>query len=224
MSLDTAESAPIQCIDNLLSITATSPPAASEIQFFEMSITNSTTYQVIVPQMQFNCHGTITSWSALAVLDATPSNLEHLAYKMTFTVWRPNRIEGSNLSEYDLVGYNTFKFETRELNNSISHINDPTVSEEFAFFHLTEKMVEPSEQITFRPGDVVGWNVHPRFQTIEPPLSVVYRSATAGEQGMDIKSTSFISPSLVWCSVSECTDYVIVQDSIIPYLSPQYGK
>ncbi len=219
------EGTSIGCIDNLINTTTIPPPAVPELMFFNKSLTAFIEHQVIIPQMRFNCSGIIRSWSGVAVLARKFIENMDIFHAITFTVWRPRTIEGSSLSEYSIVGHSLLRFNSRELNGSILEIDDSTgiVSEEFAFFHFIEKMAKPREQIAFQPGDVVGWNVGPRFRTISPPLSIAYRNATTGELGVDIISTSSSSEETV-CSISECTDDVAIQRAVIPYLSFQYGK
>ena len=188
------------------------------LRFFDAAISNSSVIQrqVIVPQMQFSCHGVITSWSALTIFQASQSAIEHLDPRITLTVWRPN----AN-SLYDLVGYNTLTFFGQKLRNGIISIDNSTLSADTAYFQFTEEIPEPNSHIFFQPGDVIGWSVFNIRSTIHPPLSIVYRSVNDGEEEVNLLST--LSSSLNPCSV--CTHDVYSEaSSVIPYLSVQYSE
>ena len=168
--------------------------------------------------MQLSCHGVITSWSALTILKANPTAIEHLDFQITLTVWRPN----AN-SLYDLVGYNTLTFGGQKLRNGIISIDNSTeiFGADIAYFQFTEEIPEPNDYIFFQPGDVIGWSIFNAVSgTIRPPLSIVYRSANDREEQVNLLSTfsQMINP----CST--CTLNGYNETSVIPYLSVQYSK
>ncbi len=112
---------------------------------------------VIAPQLRFNCYGYITSWSARTVVDNNPSFLTQLSYQITFTLWRP-RNDGSQ-GNYDLVGRNDLTFELSE--DKLTPIDNSSglVPDRYYYFTFQNKAPLENQNLSFQPGDVVGWNV-----------------------------------------------------------------
>lgn len=223
---------PLQCLSNsLLDIGNVPPPETSQLQYYE-TVINSTEArplrQVIIPQLQFSCHGIITSYSALTTLLTGTNFLSFLGYEISFAVWRPR---GQGL--YDLVGQNRLIFSGKPLQDGVSPIDNSTglVSGNIEYFQFTNK--EPQGgHISFQPGDVLGWNVEPNINSLSlvRPLSLVYRKAIAGEMQDAYDIFSVFSPKQppneppITCSVSECDSRASNLSSIIPYFSVQYSK
>lgn len=171
---------------------------------------------VIIPEMRFNCHGNITSWSALTIVKKDRDFLLYLTHRLTFTVWRPR--EGNN---YDLVGENMLISEGEELMSAITPIDNSSGLIRSNVGYFLFEMEEPEEQITFQPGDVVGWNVHGTVGTTSSQLSVVYRKAN--DQDSQAVNLLTSNTTATYCSVLWCDDTRSIA-SVIPYLSIQYGK
>ena len=94
--------------------------------------------QVIVTSYQFCCCGDITAWEAYT----EPNGRGHIngVYSINFQVWRPSHTMGSDgAGEYSLVGESRF--------SSIMFDRDGPISE----------TPEPTNVISVRPGDVVGF-------------------------------------------------------------------
>ena len=202
------------CLRSLLDVGNVPPPETSQLRYFE-----PTSYRdmerplrhVLVPQLKFTCHGVITSYSALTVVQAI---LYFLLFAITFVVWRPR-----GLGVYDLVGYSRLLFSGRKLRNGIFEIDNSTglVAENEAFFEFTK---EPAlgEPILFQPGDVLGWVVISNELKFKP-LSLVYnyREATSNNtvDGFDVFTTLTSIQRIAPCSVSECDAIVSRLSSIL---------
>ena len=174
--------------------------------------------QVIIPEMSFKCHGNITSWSALTVVNQDEQFLMYLTYELTFTVWRPR--EGNI---YDLVGQNEIEYEGTELMNGITQIDNSSgqIQSNIGYYRLNMK--EPKEQITFQPGDVVGWTISRTVQNTNTQFSVVYEQVNA----LNTQAVHLIllqsNTRNTYCSVLQC-DSTRNISFVIPYISVQYGK
>lgn len=204
-----------QCITNNNVNISAKPPTTEMLEYFAAG---KQLQQVIIPEMRFNCHGKITSWSALTIVNKDPSFLELLSHQLTFTVWRPR--EGNN---YDLVGQNVVLSEGDELIHGITQINNSSglIHSDIGYFRFDMK--KPAEQIAFQPGDVVGWNVHRTVGTTHSQLSVVYRRASnLDSQAVDLLSLE-TDKTITHCSVLQCDDTRRIS-SVLPYFSIQYGK
>ena len=122
-------------------------------------IPNTDGAQVIVTSYQFHCCADITAWQAH--VDRDGRRHQAGAYSITFQVWRPSPTVGSDgAGEYSLVGENRFTSIRFDAGAPISVTPEPT------------------NVISVRPGDVVGFfqldNDPPNNQTdngIEMDLS-----------------------------------------------------
>lgn len=203
----------LYCIDNL-DVNATDPPPTEMLMYFA---SEARLQQIVVPEMIFNCHGNITSWSALTIVKTVPDFLNNLSHELSFTVWRPR----SGNTIYDLVGQSVLSFESTELLDGITQIDNSSglAPSDRGYFRFIEK--QPREVISFQPGDVVGWNVNMNVNSIRPALSVVYKLQNAGERSFDLVNF-FANARETYCSVSVCNDTMNMTFSAVPYISVQY--
>ena len=202
-----------QCLD--FNINITKPPPTEMLQYFAAGESQQL---VIIPEMYFKCHGNITSWSALTVVKQHSFFLEILTHQLTFTVWRPRED-----NKYELVGENLLAYEGDELRSGITQIDNSSglIPSNIGYFRFSMK--KPAEQITFQPGDVVGWNVHRTIKTIHSQLSVVYRKANSQDTGAVNLLSLETDTKKTYCSVLRCDNTQSIA-SVIPYFSIQYGK
>ena len=115
----------------------------------------TTGYQVLLPDLKFNCHGRVTSWSALAIyknINYTTS----LNYVVNFQVWRPLN---SGRRQYELVGANYILAPPYQLKYNVSQ-------DDFLVTNLN-KTVEEEWSLYFQPGDIIGF-YSPRKDTKNP--------------------------------------------------------
>lgn len=197
-------------------------PATQELGF--VAPLTSQQY-VIVPEMAFQCYGYITSWSALTLINNKESFLLNLNYQITFTLWRP-RGDGS----YDLAGVNDLTFGMKDFMNAITSIDNSTgrAPENSSYFHFQNKQPIINSNISFQPGDVIGYNVEKAIGigvTITVPVLLAYRKRTTPEQGsvdlMYIRGGN--ETRHTFCSFEHC-DRVTTDSSVVPYLTVHYGK
>lgn len=208
------------CLRNPVEVDAVSFPTTSQLRY--LALRNSgPVHQVIIPQLQFTCHGIITSYSALTVLLNKPTFLSLLLHQITFGVWRPHP---SELGVYDLVGTNRLIFSPIEI--SVFPIDNSTglLRDNLAYFNYTDKEPEQSELISFQPGDILGWLAPSTFGNLKP-LFVVYREATSANtlQAFDLFTIPFLATTLP-CSLSTCDSQAQQITSITPYLTVKYSK
>ena len=176
-------------------------------------------YLVIAPQLKFNCYGTITSWHALTNFNTQLSALDFLHHDLTFQLWRPSA-EDSRV--YHFVGSNVAVFLGNEIRNGLTILSD-----ENKFFNLTATP-PTSERLQFQPGDVIGWYIHTALQTIERPLTIVYRHSSNGENAVDLFSKEITDSDKAAtrppCNVALCGSQTTPIPSVIPYITVEYGK
>lgn len=200
---------------------ATVPPATEDLRYLAP---DQHLQSVIVPALHFNCHGYITSWSALTVIDSNPTFLQLLTYTITFTLWRP-REEGS----YDLVGVNDLTFEMNELVSGSTPIDNSSglVPERYVYFSFQNKRPIENRNLSFQPGDVVGWNIEKAFgisSTITGPVLVVYKERTSQDQeSVNLQYRSISNGTKMYCSIEHCDNFRM-ESSVVPYVSVHYGK
>ena len=171
-------------------------------------------YQVIIPGMQFNCHGFIQSWSALTILDYRFIVLAHHIY---FQLWRPTG-DGS----YKRFDDDYLEFRPQEVNGAYRPMSqDPDIG----FLRFTGKVGEGENRMYFQPGDVVGYFIPHFSQTNIPPLSVTFVNASseADSASLVVDMYSIASASQL-CDMSECGDMVNLHSGVVPHISVQYGK
>lgn len=184
---------------------------------------HGTGYLVIVPQMSFTCHGYITGWSALTRYASTDIAIQLLRHDITFQLWRP-RARSSGV--YDFVGSHYLGF----IGNTLRR--GTTVVGGTQFFNFTAPQSSSQSPLYFQPGDVVGWYIHTLVQSIDIPLTVVYKD-TSGSladpnlRPVDIYSTvidNAHSRKQPPCEVSLNSDRTTRISSVIPYVNVDYGK
>ena len=172
-------------------------------------------YLVIAPQLRFNCHGTITNWHALTFFNTRENALDHLYHDLTFQLWHPSA-EDSRV--YNFVGSNVAKFTGSEIRSGRA---------DEQFFNLTATP-PTSERLQFQPGDVIGWYIHTALQTIEQPLTVVYRHSSNSENAVDLFSTEITDSDKAAtrppCNMALCGSQTTPIPSVIPYITVEYGK
>ena len=140
-----------------------------DIMSLEPDISQDVGYLVIVPEMRFNCHGYIRGWSALTQLNSSETVVDNLIHDITFQLWRPSN-RGSGI--YEFVGSHTLNFEAESLRNGLENDNGKQ-------FFIFISVQQNEQRLYFQPGDVTGWYIHTKAQSIEIPLSVVYRQISS---------------------------------------------
>jgi hypothetical protein len=179
-------------------------------------------YLVVVPQLRFTCHGSITSWHALAHFNTADAALDILFHDITFQLWRPsaddNRI-------YSFVGSNVARFAGHEIRAGRTVLEDGT-----QFCNLTS--TPPiQERLQFQPGDVIGWYIHTGVQATDPPLTIiVYSHVTSDKNVVDLFSTEISDLAHAStpppCDVAICStnSNTTLISSVLPYITVEYGK
>lgn len=213
-----------QCLRGLLDIDSVPPPPTSELEYFPSIpfVTDDKpkrpVRQVIIPQLQFNCHGVITSWSALTTTINIEDLLNIIQLQIVFVVWRPR---GRGI--YEQVGHNRLIFTGHDVLQDIFGIDNSTnLFNDTSYFRFNNRPPGPmNDYISFQPGDVLGWSID-QVSITTRFLDLVYREVNdGGQQTFDIFSTF---SSQMTCSTSECDVNVTRRSSVIPYLSVQYSK
>ena len=115
-------------------------------------------YLVIVPQLKFDCHGSITSWHALTNFNTVDAALDVLRHDITFQLWRPSA--GDNRL-YSFVGSNIARFFGNDIRTGRTILEDGT-----QFSNLTSTP-PAQERLQFQPGDVIGWYIHTAVQATQ---------------------------------------------------------
>ena len=170
--------------------------------------------------MKFSCHGYISGWSALTRFRSNDLAIDNLRHDISFQLWRPK--PGVN-DVYTFVGSKRLKnFIGRSLRNGLTVVNDTQ------FFNFTS--VQPlGERLHFEPGDVLGWYIHTSVQSVDIPLTVVYRVPAQGSssQAIDIYSTvidngksRLVPPQEISLRSSRTT----LVPSVVPYVNVDYGR
>ena len=177
-------------------------------------------YLVIVPQLKFDCYGTITNWHALTYFNAGEAALNALHHDITFQLWRPSAEDNR---VYSFIGSNIARFRGNEIRAGRTILEDGT-----QFFNLTSTP-PTQERFQFQPGDVIGWYIHTAVQATELPLSIVYRHATSDDENVvDLFSTVISDLNYAAtpppCDVAVCSINTTLVPSVIPYITVEYGK
>ena len=191
-----------------------------DIDYQLPSRTVSVGYLVIVPQLKFDCHGSITSWHALTYFNTQDAALDVLFHDITFQLWRPSA-EDNRL--YSFVGSNIAQFAGNDIRAGRTILEDGT-----QFFNLTSTP-PAQERLQFQPGDVIGWYIHTAVQATELPLSIVYRHATSDDENAvnmfsTVISDSDFAATPPLCDVAVCSINTTFIPSVIPYITVEYGK
>ena len=191
-----------------------------DIDYQLPSRTVSVGYLVIVPQLKFDCHGSITSWHALTYFNTQDAALDVLFHDITFQLWRPSAEDNR---VYSFVGSSMARFISDQIRAGRTILEDGT-----QFFNLTSTP-PAQERLQFQPGDVVGWYIHTAVQAADQPLSIVYSCVTSGdENAVDMFSMVISDSSLAAtpppCDVAICSANTTFIPSVIPYITVEYGK
>ena len=198
-----------------------------DVDFIEPNI-NATAISgvlVIVPEMEFTCHGYISGWSAVTQLNSNDAAIDNLNHDITFQLWRPNpRGNGT----YTFVGSHTLAFVGLNLRSCLTIING------IQFFRFESALNGEEERLYFQPGDVVGWYIHTLIQSTERPLTIVYRNVTSsGEPSepslrpVDMYTTVIADTSRAATPPPRELDLerqLVRISSVIPYVSADYGR
>ena len=193
--------------------------------YLEPNMTLSVGYQVIVPDMRFDCHGYISGWSALTQLNSNEAAVDNLNHVITFQLWRPSP---SDDRVYTFVGSQRLDFVGASLRAGLTVVNGTQ------FFRFTSAESE-DERLYFQPGDVVGWYIHTLVQSTERPLTIVYRDLSSSSEAIDPSLQSVDMYSAVVadtskadtpppCELSLCSGQFTRISSIIPYVTVDYGE
>ena len=187
-------------------------------------MTLSVGYQVIVPDMRFDCHGYISGWSALTWLNSNNVAIDNLNHVITFQLWRPSPSDGR---VYTFVGSQRLDFIGASLRAGLTVVNGTQ------FFRFTSDSAESDdERLYFQPGDVVGWYIHTLVQSTERPLTIVYRdlsrSGDPSLQPVDMYTAVVPDTSKANtpppCELSLCSGQFTRISSVIPYVTVDYGE
>ena len=178
-------------------------------------------YLVIVPQMKFGCHGYITRWHARTQLNSVNSAIGALYHDITFQLWRPI-YSAEDDRVFGFVGSNTFRFIGANLRAGLTVIEGGT-----QFFNLTSTPTD-DKRLFFQPGDVIGWYIHRAYQSVQRPLTIVYRQATGSEPGVDMYNTVITDTARADtpppCDIALCSSQTTLISSVIPYVTVEYGE
>ena len=176
--------------------------------------------------MTFSCHGYITGWSALTRHTSTDIAVQYLKHDITFQLWRP-RPRSSGV--YNFVGSHHLGFIGNTLRRGTTVVSGTT-----RFFNLTSVQPRSSSQspLYFQPGDVVGWYIHTLVQSVDIPLTLVYKGTSGGSTDSNLRSIDMystvidnaISHKQPPCEISLNTDRTTRIASVIPYVDVNYGK
>ena len=173
-------------------------------------------YLFIVPQLKFDCHGSITSWHALTTFNTEDAALDVLFHDITFQLWRPS---AEDHRVYSFVGSNAARFIGNVIRAGRTIWEDGT-----QFFNLTSAP-PAQERLQFQPGDVIGWYIHTSAQATDQPLSIVYSHVTSHQNAVDLFSTVISDSDLAAtpppCDVATCSTNTTLIPSVIPL---KYGK
>ena len=193
------------------------------IDFLEPNSTALVGHLVIVPEMEFTCHGYISGWSAVTRLDSNDAAIDNLLHDITFQLWRPSPIDSKI---YNFVGSQTLNFIGANLRDGLTVINGTQ------FFRFTSAQSE-DVRLYFQPGDFVGWFIHSSVQSIQRPLTIVHRdvannTADPSVQPVDMYTTMIADSDRADtpppCELALCSGQFSRISSVIPYVSVDYGK
>ena len=161
-----------------------------DIDYQLPSGTVSVGYLIIVPQLKFDCHGTITNWHALTYFNTVDAALDAFFHDITFQLWRPSTEDNR---VYSFIGSNIAQFFGNDIRAGRTILEDGTL-----LFNLTSTP-PAQERLQFQPGDVIGWYIHTGAQATDQPLSIVYRHVTSDDNAVDVFSTVISDSSLACC-------------------------
>lgn len=167
---------------------------------------------IIIPDMVFNCYGSVSSWTGIFSADA--NSLQHLAQeevRVHLQVWRPI----SN-GTYDLVGSDPLHFNSTTIGEEL-----PTAEMEMdTYYH---QFTVPSGGLTFQPGDVVGCFIPATidksslglaFRNASGPISA---SGSAGSKGVELLVYP-VEGDICDATVAVCEGSQVIVSSVRPQL------
>ena len=173
-------------------------------------------YQILIPGMQFNCHGFIRGWSALTVLNNYRAvALLYLAHHLYFQLWRP-----TENGLYTLVDNDYLVFEEPELRGNVHQLLSES---DIGIFRFARKV---GKGMYFQPGDVLGYFTPSyKLNTNTYPLSVTFRNASmdAADASLVVDMYS-VSSMRQPCEISQCGNMVTLHSRVVPNIAVQYGK
>ena len=166
--------------------------------------------QVIAPEMNFNCHGRITEWTALTLFNPLFDVLRHSIH---FQVWRPSLAVSG---KYELVGSNRLNFNSPQGPEVV--LDNTTLS----YFNISGVRVEESERIEFQPGDCLGWFTPKPFPN--PPLNPVFVNIADNPTATTTMDLFSVYAPRDLCEMYTCSETVSMHQATIPYIRPEYGE
>ena len=174
-------------------------------------------YQILLPGIKFNCYGSLTSWSALAM----GTNYSYGAlFQAIFQVWRP---DGSG--RYKLVGFDEITVQpfpgTYHENLVYYYLYNTTEDREDDGYLYNEE----NKPLYFKPGDVIGVLIQSFVTTANRQMYITYRNRTASDPDhlmMDMFFT-VTDGSIAQCEINTCSEEVQVIRSIVPNIFFTYG-
>ena len=174
-------------------------------------------YQVLIPGIQFNCHGVIRGWSALTVLNNYQAvALLYLAHHLYFQLWRP-----TENGVYKLIDDDYLVFEEPELRGNVHQLSPES---DIGIFHFNKTV---KKGMYFQPGDVLGYFTPSyKLNTNVYPLSVTFRNASMDEAdpSLVVDMYSFSSKKQPCEISSECDNMMTLHSRVVPNIAVQYGK
>lgn len=80
-----------------------------------------TGYLVVIPQLKFDCHGSVTSWHALTHFSTADTALDVLFHDITFQLWRPSTEDNRVSLDQMLFDLQAMKYELGVLFWKMAH-------------------------------------------------------------------------------------------------------
>ena len=167
-----------------------------------------------MPSMRFTCAGRVTGWGGHTLVITKPNFISFLTHVVTFQVWRPDPTNKS----FSLVGSNHLEFTATTLRANMTTIPGRSDAAFFSF----EQMIDPSEQIFFLPGDVVGWYIP--IVTTTSPLSPLFRDPTpqdCDDAVVDMWYRNSMQHECTYCDFKDGAESV---GSTVPLVAVMTGK
>ena len=161
-------------------------------------------YQILLPGIEFNCYGNVTSWSALVVSRISTSVT---LFQAIFQVWRPTGHE-----RYKLVGFDEILLQPEEQpipgtvheNENLGYYYILSETEDRMEF---QSFKEKNKPLYFKPGDIIGFLIQSFFMTFNRQMYITYHNQTASDPDhlvMDV-FVSNTSGGQAPCEISTCS-------------------
>ena len=167
-------------------------------------------FQVIIPEMRFNCHGYITNWTALTVAKPTFKSLTH---QLHFQIWR--RIGEGRYQRID------------DERIRVPNVDGGMEDEGNVFFQFENKAEEGNNRMYFQPGDILGYYIKTSVPTVQL-LSIVFRNATPSDDPsvvVDMYSYHISADGeQQLCEISTCGENITRYPNVVPQISVNFGK